>query len=84
MPLYDFRCRQCGDEFERLVRQSVTPDCPGCGSTDLERRDVPPSVALRSGGLSPAARRDVHRQQRSLHADKAAFQTEIEKKHLDD
>jgi hypothetical protein len=35
-------------------------------------------------GLSPAARRAVQKQQRGQHRDQAAYQEEIEKKHLDD
>jgi len=37
MPLYEYRCRQCGREFELLVRQPMTPACPACESADLER-----------------------------------------------
>lgn len=36
MPLYDFRCRACGREFEALVRNEP-PVCASCGSADLER-----------------------------------------------
>jgi hypothetical protein len=40
---------------------------------------------VKSGaGLSSAARRAVQTQQRRQHQDQAAFQQEIEKKHLDD
>ena len=39
MPLYDFRCRSCGHEFEALVRpvDTVTPVCPSCAGRDLEK-----------------------------------------------
>ena len=37
MPLYDFRCRACAEEFEELVSPSTTPPCPACGATDVER-----------------------------------------------
>ena len=39
MPLFDFRCRACGHEFEALVRTSDTDAraCPACGSRDLEQ-----------------------------------------------
>lgn len=38
MPLYDFRCRACGHEFESLVRNNVLPsECPTCHAADLER-----------------------------------------------
>lgn len=84
MPLYDFRCRGCGATFETLVRQGYTPACPSCASTDLERLLSNLSVFVRSGGLSNAARRAVQKQQRQQHRDQAAFQHEIEKKHLDD
>lgn len=37
MPLYDFRCRQCGEQFEELVPAGSSAPCPACGSTDVER-----------------------------------------------
>ncbi|HJV63774.1 MAG TPA: zinc ribbon domain-containing protein [Albitalea sp.] len=38
MPLYDYLCSACEKEFEFLVRSSVVPSCPHCGSTALERK----------------------------------------------
>ena len=38
MPLYDFHCRACGHDFEALVRPPTPPQCPSCGSADLERQ----------------------------------------------
>jgi putative FmdB family regulatory protein len=84
MPLYDFRCRGCGHEFEALVRPPAAPECPACASADLERLLSGFSFSVRSGGLSTAARRAVQKQQLSQKRDHAAFQEEIEKKHLDD
>ena len=36
MPLYDFKCRNCGEEFEALVLKSQ-PVCPSCAGTELEQ-----------------------------------------------
>lgn len=84
MPLFDFRCRGCGEEFEALVRPPAVPACPACGAADLERLLSGFSFSVRSGGLSPAARRAVQKQQNAQRRDQAAFQEEIEKKHLDE
>ena len=84
MPLFDFRCRACGAQFEALVRAPSAPACPSCASADLERLVTGFSVSVRSGGLSKAARKAVQKQQTAQRRDQAAFQEEIEKKHLDD
>lgn len=84
MPLYDFRCRACQEEFETLVRPGSTPVCPSCASADLDRLVTGFSFSVRSGGLSPAARKAVQKQQNAQRRDQAAYQHEIEKKHLDD
>lgn len=84
MPLYDFRCRACGYEFEALVRPPTAPVCPSCASPDLDRLPSGFSFSVRSGGLSPAARKAVQKQQQGQRRDQSAYQTEIEKKHLDD
>jgi putative FmdB family regulatory protein len=84
MPLYDFRCRGCGAEFEALVRPPAPAACPSCESRDLERLLSGFSFSVRSDGLSAAARRSVRKQQNAQQRDQAAYQLEIEKKHLDD
>jgi putative FmdB family regulatory protein len=37
MPIYEYKCRSCGSEFEQLIIHSTTPECPACQSRDLER-----------------------------------------------
>jgi putative FmdB family regulatory protein len=38
MPLYDFKCHQCGEVFERRVTfQHDAPVCPKCSSHDTEK-----------------------------------------------
>lgn len=40
MPLYEYRCRQCGKKVALLVGMTADPDraeCPECGGLDLER-----------------------------------------------
>ena len=38
MPIYGYDCKNCGHEFETLVRTSDTPACPACGSVDLTKQ----------------------------------------------
>lgn len=52
MPIYEYSCRQCGHEFELLVRASTIPDCPSCHSTALEKRL---SVFATAGARAEAA-----------------------------
>lgn len=37
MPLYDFRCGECGEQFEALVQIGDSPECPACGASEAER-----------------------------------------------
>jgi putative FmdB family regulatory protein len=53
MPIYDFRCRECGGISEILVRNNANQNvrCPTCGSESMERLvTVPYSVRT----LSPS------------------------------
>jgi putative FmdB family regulatory protein len=41
MPVYEFDCRSCGEEFEKLVRFSESTkdiECPHCQSRDTQKR----------------------------------------------
>jgi putative FmdB family regulatory protein len=37
MPLFEYRCLVCANEFELLIRAGVEPRCPSCGGASLER-----------------------------------------------
>ncbi len=57
MPLYEFQCTDCKDEFEELVRSSAAAaevKCPRCGGQHV-RRKVSLFASKSSGGASFAA-----------------------------
>jgi len=37
MPIYEFRCEQCGCCFEELIAAEAAPACPRCGSARVCR-----------------------------------------------
>ncbi len=41
MPLYEYHCNACGENFEKMVRfseQEQAPECPQCHSRDTRKR----------------------------------------------
>jgi len=39
MPIFEYTCAACGNEFETLVRgSSSTVECPNCHGTDLKKK----------------------------------------------
>ncbi len=83
MPIYDYRCRGCGAEFELIVRSQDTPACPECKSVELDRQ--PSTFAVSSREKSQAAADSKRKKAATTaRADTAAMDREIEKHRLED
>ena len=56
MPIYEYQCQECGEEFEKLVRSiSSTPkvECPRCGGNKVKKAfSLFGTRSSSSGGLS--------------------------------
>ena len=62
MPIFEYRCEGCGQEFELLVRAGTTASCPKCQSTSLERLLSIPAVKSESThglAMKAAKKRDA-------------------------
>ena len=62
MPIYDYHCPACDQDFELLVRSSTTPACPQCASTALERRVSLTAPQGKSKAIIAAHRRAAARE----------------------
>ncbi|MCC6876461.1 MAG: zinc ribbon domain-containing protein [Sandaracinaceae bacterium] len=54
MPLFEFRCQNCGNHFEELVSSSSVPECPKCASTKLEKELSAFAVGASTPEAAPA------------------------------
>ena len=80
MPLYDFHCRSCGNEFEALVRaQDAPPTCPSCRGTDLER--LLSAFSVSSAEKTAAAALDSRKRQVRKNKDKIVADEVYRKEH---
>ncbi|NBB93021.1 MAG: zinc ribbon domain-containing protein [Gammaproteobacteria bacterium] len=52
MPIYEYRCRACGHEMEKLRKLSDPPlvDCPECGEPALDKLISAAGFRLKGGG----------------------------------
>jgi putative FmdB family regulatory protein len=82
VPIYDYKCRTCGRQFEELVKLGQTPDCPSCGGRDLERLVSLPVVSTES------SRRRSFKKAREraskVHEEKKHAQAEYERNYIKD
>tara|TARA_R110000772_G_scaffold118901_8_gene224772 strand:- start:1529 stop:1783 length:255 start_codon:yes stop_codon:yes gene_type:complete len=74
MPIYEYKCRKCGHQFEKIVRLSETPNCESCQSADLEKLFSAPGIRTtksqrRSSAQEHNARNRVRRDQKVAESD---------------
>ena len=70
MPIYEYVCKECGREFELLIRGELTPQCPSCESEKLERLISLPrvqSTSTREKSLRAAKTRDAKQGKERMH-----------------
>ena len=56
MPIYEYRCQDCGTRFEKLVRNSAAEAelaCPSCGENRLQQELS--TFSAHAGGHSKSA-----------------------------
>jgi putative FmdB family regulatory protein len=60
MPIYDYKCRNCGHEFELIVLRNTVTACPQCQSAELEQLFsgfAVSTAAIRQANVKAARRR---------------------------
>ena len=55
MPIFEYRCEECGHKFEAILFGEQKPECPKCHTARLEQQLSTFAVARSSGGSAAAA-----------------------------
>lgn len=74
MPIYEYVCKKCGHEFEKLVRGGKTPACASCGAVDVERVFSLPNVkseSTKAQAMRAAKQRDMAQATERVQAQRA-------------
>jgi len=53
MPIFEYRCAECGHQFEMLVRGETHTACPECGATQTEKLFSVPAAHVPGTGSLP-------------------------------
>jgi putative FmdB family regulatory protein len=53
MPLFEYRCRDCGKPFEAFVTRDRQPECPSCGGVNLLKLLSSPGMVGVSASRAP-------------------------------
>jgi putative FmdB family regulatory protein len=81
MPIYEYKCTGCGQEFETLVLAGTVPSCPSCKSEELEKRISMPAV--KSDSTHALALKAARKRDGKQAAENSRAQREYELHHND-
>jgi len=82
MPIFEYACKSCGNEFETLVRPNTDPPaCPACKSTELEKLISRP--AIKSDSTHGLALKAAKKRDQKQGSENARAQREYELHHND-
>ena len=79
MPIYEYECQACGNQFEFLVMGKAEPACPACSSQQLERLISLPSV--HSAGTREMSMRAARKREAGRARERVNEQRRYEKSH---
>ena len=82
MPIYEYKCRGCGEQFELLVLAGTVVACPACGNQDLERTIS--MFAVSSEGSRQVALSDGRKRAAGVKRDKDHAEAEYIRNHPHD
>ena len=82
MPLYEFECSDCGEQFEALILWNSEPaSCPACKSTKLDQQIS--LFAVDSESVRKANIKTARELNKKVHRDKAMAEAEAIRNHED-
>jgi putative FmdB family regulatory protein len=81
MPIFEYRCRACGHEFEAVVLKPRVVSCPKCAGDTLERLLSVPAV--KSDSTHGQAMKAAKARDKAQATEKNRAQREYELKHND-
>jgi putative FmdB family regulatory protein len=81
MPIYDFKCRECGHRFEELVRLGEAASCPKCKAASAERQ-FSPSAGISTETTRERSNRHARRVKRALGREKQAAEAEYTRNYI--
>jgi len=82
MPIYEYKCRNCDNLFEKIVKLNESPDCPECDSSDLEKQFT--VAAVSTSKTRAKSFQTARARANSVKKEQDVAQREYERKHLED
>jgi putative FmdB family regulatory protein len=79
MPVFEYSCRDCDEQFELLVLKTTKPACPSCGSENVEKQFSLPAV--KSDTTRELALRAAKKRDSKIGTERVQAQIEYERNH---
>ena len=76
MPIYEYRCRNCGYEFDKFLRTFETGDvnCPSCQSVNVEKLLSPPVIRMGKISSGPSSEYSAKSEEIGYYKDKKDYE----------